>query len=257
MNFDCAARGGDDPRGGGGRRPAAAGHDERDSTSFKAEIPDYRAELAKRRGPWKLGIPKEYFIEGIDPEIEKSVRQAAEIYKKLGAEINEAKKLLAREATTLLHGAEAADGRAALPWLATPPASAHHRLQRRVFGPGSLTGLEPHRVALVFGAAVPERNPRTRTSRALLDIEDDKVVPVIRDPAKPNTPGHLPNYRLEKESYEAERAARPRRLHPIGDEAHRGQEAQHSQFALIVARGGDLGVQPAELVAVKGLRPRG
>lgn len=38
---------------------------------------------------------------------------------------------------------------AALPWLATPPASAHHRLQRRVFGPGSLTGLEPHRVALV------------------------------------------------------------------------------------------------------------
>lgn len=38
---------------------------------------------------------------------------------------------------------------AALPWLATPPASAHHRLQRRVFGPGSITGLEPRRVALV------------------------------------------------------------------------------------------------------------
>ncbi|WP_394706569.1 LysR family transcriptional regulator [uncultured Hydrogenophaga sp.] len=38
---------------------------------------------------------------------------------------------------------------ASLPWLATPPASAHHRLQRRVFGPGSLTGLEPRRVALV------------------------------------------------------------------------------------------------------------
>lgn len=40
-------------------------------------------------------------------------------------------------------------GLAALPWLATPAASAHHRLQRRVFGPGSLTGVEPHRVALV------------------------------------------------------------------------------------------------------------
>ncbi|GAA6142644.1 LysR family transcriptional regulator [Hydrogenophaga sp. 5NK40-0174] len=38
---------------------------------------------------------------------------------------------------------------AALPWLATPPASAHHRLQKRLFGPGSLTGLEPRRVALV------------------------------------------------------------------------------------------------------------
>ncbi|MSU50522.1 MAG: Asp-tRNA(Asn)/Glu-tRNA(Gln) amidotransferase subunit GatA, partial [Opitutus sp.] len=39
---------------------AIAGHDERDSTSFKTEIPNYRAELTSRRGPWKLGIPKEY-----------------------------------------------------------------------------------------------------------------------------------------------------------------------------------------------------
>ena len=38
---------------------------------------------------------------------------------------------------------------AALPWLATPPASVHHRLLSRVFGEGSLTGLSPRRVALV------------------------------------------------------------------------------------------------------------
>ena len=38
---------------------------------------------------------------------------------------------------------------AALPWLATPPSSAHNRLQKHVFGPNSLSGLEPHRVALV------------------------------------------------------------------------------------------------------------
>lgn len=38
---------------------------------------------------------------------------------------------------------------AALPWVTTPPASAHQRLLAVVFGPGSLTGLEPHRVALV------------------------------------------------------------------------------------------------------------
>jgi DNA-binding transcriptional LysR family regulator len=38
---------------------------------------------------------------------------------------------------------------AALPWLDTPPASAHNRLLARVFGPGSLTGIEPQRVALV------------------------------------------------------------------------------------------------------------
>lgn len=38
---------------------------------------------------------------------------------------------------------------AALPWIATPPTSVHNRLQRRVFGQDSLTGLEPHRVAIV------------------------------------------------------------------------------------------------------------
>jgi len=37
----------------------------------------------------------------------------------------------------------------ALPWLATPPASVHHRLLARVFGPGSASGVEPRRVALV------------------------------------------------------------------------------------------------------------
>jgi aspartyl-tRNA(Asn)/glutamyl-tRNA(Gln) amidotransferase subunit A len=55
---------------------AIAGHDERDSTSFKTQIPDYRAELAARRGPWKLGIPREYFGEGLDPEIAAAVAKA-------------------------------------------------------------------------------------------------------------------------------------------------------------------------------------
>ncbi|MBL9189847.1 MAG: Asp-tRNA(Asn)/Glu-tRNA(Gln) amidotransferase subunit GatA [Opitutaceae bacterium] len=68
---------------------AIAGHDERDSTSFKTEIPDYRAELKTRRGPWKLGIPKEYFGEGLDPEIGAAVEQAIAFYKKLGCEIRE------------------------------------------------------------------------------------------------------------------------------------------------------------------------
>jgi aspartyl-tRNA(Asn)/glutamyl-tRNA(Gln) amidotransferase subunit A len=68
---------------------AIAGHDERDSTSFKAQIPDYRAELATRRGPWKLGIPKEYFGEGLDPEIGAAVERAIAYYKSLGCEIRE------------------------------------------------------------------------------------------------------------------------------------------------------------------------
>src|SRR5580704_12397902 len=51
-----------------------AGHDANDSTSFKTEIPGYRAELAKRKGPWKLGIAKEYFAEGLDPEVNAAVQ---------------------------------------------------------------------------------------------------------------------------------------------------------------------------------------
>ena len=68
---------------------AIAGHDERDSTSFKTDIPNYRAELATRRGPWKLGIPKEYFAEGLDPEIGAAVEKAIAFYKSQGCEIRE------------------------------------------------------------------------------------------------------------------------------------------------------------------------
>jgi aspartyl-tRNA(Asn)/glutamyl-tRNA(Gln) amidotransferase subunit A len=68
---------------------AIAGHDERDSTSFQAEIPDYRAELGAGRGPWKLGIPKEYFGEGLDPEIGAAVEKAIAFYKSQGCEIRE------------------------------------------------------------------------------------------------------------------------------------------------------------------------
>jgi aspartyl-tRNA(Asn)/glutamyl-tRNA(Gln) amidotransferase subunit A len=68
---------------------AIAGHDERDSTSFKTEIPDYRAALSARRSPWKLGIPKEYFGEGLDPEIGAAVEKAIAFYKSQGCEIRE------------------------------------------------------------------------------------------------------------------------------------------------------------------------
>ena len=68
---------------------AIAGHDERDSTSFKAEIPNYRSELATRKGPWKLGIPKEYFGEGLDPEVGAAVEQAIAFYRAQGCEIKE------------------------------------------------------------------------------------------------------------------------------------------------------------------------
>ncbi|MBP6507953.1 MAG: Asp-tRNA(Asn)/Glu-tRNA(Gln) amidotransferase subunit GatA [Opitutaceae bacterium] len=68
---------------------AIAGHDARDSTSFRADVPDYRAALQSKKGPWKLGIPKEYFGAGLDPEIGDAVQQAISFYQKLGCEIKE------------------------------------------------------------------------------------------------------------------------------------------------------------------------
>ncbi|QYM78502.1 Asp-tRNA(Asn)/Glu-tRNA(Gln) amidotransferase subunit GatA [Horticoccus luteus] len=68
---------------------AVAGHDERDSTSLPKSVPDYRAELAARRGPWTLGIPKEYFGEGLDPEIGAAVERAIAFYRAQGCTIRE------------------------------------------------------------------------------------------------------------------------------------------------------------------------
>ena len=66
---------------------AIAGHDPLDSTSFKIEVPDYRAELSKRKGPWRLGIPKEYFGKGLDPEVAAAVEKAIDYYKRMGCEV--------------------------------------------------------------------------------------------------------------------------------------------------------------------------
>ncbi len=68
---------------------AIAGHDALDSTSFQTEIPDYRAELSKRRGPWRLGVPREFFGAGLDPEVGTAVKQAIEFFRRSGCEIKE------------------------------------------------------------------------------------------------------------------------------------------------------------------------
>ena len=74
-----------------------AGHDPRDSTSFKAEVPDYRAELGRRQGPWRLGVAKEFFGAGLDPEVAAAVRGAIEHYRQAGCEIREVSLPLAAE----------------------------------------------------------------------------------------------------------------------------------------------------------------
>ncbi len=76
---------------------AIAGHDAHDSTSFKVEIPDYRAELARRKGPWRLGVPGEFLGAGLDPEIGAAVKQAIGFYRSAGCEIKEVSLPLAAE----------------------------------------------------------------------------------------------------------------------------------------------------------------
>jgi aspartyl-tRNA(Asn)/glutamyl-tRNA(Gln) amidotransferase subunit A len=67
---------------------AIAGHDPLDSTSMPAPVPDYRAALSGDIRGLRVGVPKEYFIEGIQPEVEAAVRAAIEQLAVLGAEIH-------------------------------------------------------------------------------------------------------------------------------------------------------------------------
>ena len=68
---------------------AIAGHDPLDSTSLDVPVPDYSAQLNDGVKGMKLGVPKEYFVEGMDPQVEARVREAIEVYRGLGAEIVE------------------------------------------------------------------------------------------------------------------------------------------------------------------------
>jgi len=65
------------------------GQDPMDSTSLAVEVPDFTARLGEDLKGVRLGMPKEYFIEGIDPQVDKSVRAAIRQYESLGAEIVE------------------------------------------------------------------------------------------------------------------------------------------------------------------------
>lgn len=68
---------------------AMAGHDPKDATTPAIEVPDYSQSLHKGVADLKIGIPKEYFGEGIEPEVRQCVEQAIEEYKKMGATVHE------------------------------------------------------------------------------------------------------------------------------------------------------------------------
>ncbi len=62
-----------------------AGYDSKDSTSVSIEVPDYSAFLKKDLAGLTVGVPREYFVEGIDREVESAVREALRVMKSLGA----------------------------------------------------------------------------------------------------------------------------------------------------------------------------
>jgi len=68
---------------------ALSGHDSRDSTSMDLPVPDYRAALKEDVKGLRIGVPSEYFIEGMQADVEGAVRAAIDQLAGMGAEIVE------------------------------------------------------------------------------------------------------------------------------------------------------------------------
>ena len=66
-----------------------SGHDPKDSTSIEREKENYLTGINNSIKGLKIGVPKEFFSEGLDSEVEKIIEQGINEYKKLGAEIVE------------------------------------------------------------------------------------------------------------------------------------------------------------------------
>ncbi|MCL2760161.1 MAG: Asp-tRNA(Asn)/Glu-tRNA(Gln) amidotransferase subunit GatA [Desulfuromonadales bacterium] len=66
-----------------------AGFDQKDSTSVDIPVPDYEKSLVKDMKGVKIGLPKEYFIDGLDSAVQKAMNEAIAVYKGLGAEFKE------------------------------------------------------------------------------------------------------------------------------------------------------------------------
>ena len=66
-----------------------AGHDKKDTTSVEIEKKDYTKCLKNDVKGLKIGVPKEFFAEGINEEVKNTIYEAIEKYKELGAEVEE------------------------------------------------------------------------------------------------------------------------------------------------------------------------
>ena len=68
---------------------AIAGHDPRDSTSIPYEVPDYTDALTRDIRGLRIGVPKEYFVEGMDVGVKDAVAKATSVLEDLGASLEE------------------------------------------------------------------------------------------------------------------------------------------------------------------------
>lgn len=66
-----------------------AGHDDMDSTCVNEAVPDYTKALVEDVKGLKIGIPKEFFVDGMDPDVEKAIRDGIKKLEELGAEVVE------------------------------------------------------------------------------------------------------------------------------------------------------------------------
>jgi aspartyl-tRNA(Asn)/glutamyl-tRNA(Gln) amidotransferase subunit A len=82
---------------------AIAGHDPLDSTSIPAETPDYTGALVADVKGLRIGVPREYFGEGIQPEVEAAVKKAAALLESLGASVGECSLPLTRYALAVYY----------------------------------------------------------------------------------------------------------------------------------------------------------
>jgi aspartyl-tRNA(Asn)/glutamyl-tRNA(Gln) amidotransferase subunit A len=66
-----------------------AGHDPRDSTSSQKPVPDYLSSLQRGVKGVRLGVPKEYFVAGMEPAVEQAINDAIRLLEQQGAKIEE------------------------------------------------------------------------------------------------------------------------------------------------------------------------
>jgi aspartyl-tRNA(Asn)/glutamyl-tRNA(Gln) amidotransferase subunit A len=92
-----------------------AGHDARDATTSRLPVPDYVAALTGDIAGVRLGIPREFFFEGLDADVQQAVEQAIEHLRALGAQVTEVSWASIRQvpglyAISLAEGAAAHEG---------------------------------------------------------------------------------------------------------------------------------------------------